>query len=46
MAAIKTNGNTFEAFDQDQTASISRMTHNAHEISNSRWFIQDLMDTT
>ena len=35
MAEIKTNRNAYEASDQDQTASASRVTYNAHDVATS-----------
>ena len=41
MAKNKTDGNTFEASDQDQTASVSPVTYNAHDMVKSQGYISD-----
>ena len=35
MSEIKTDGNTYEASDQDQTEKVSRIIHNVHDVAKS-----------
>ena len=46
MAEIKTDGNTSEVSDQDQTVSVSHVTYNMRDMAKSRQSISDPTSTT